>query len=546
MIRAPDINAAAEAERALVRLLPLRDRSAHTIDYHKASIHRQPQFLFPNYYDEKSLEYKSRNLELGRWSDRTSSASSAPSSEAQHKKDGDGATSSGKLVDQVVTTVRSIEEKGRGLTAQRNQKRDVDYWRVDPEYKLSAEFGLVLGPVQKVGPQNLVDSASPGTTFLTSFPGLAGLLTSNHFQADGGIETPALHYSFVALPVQKRLANGQRRPNLHIQMRTGRKGNPATLDELSLEFQERIHDLLLPSSATDIRFHHAGRLLFRNDAHDKNLKKWIEAVCANIASGARLTAPSLTLQIPEWTLPGSPAKAKGMVPVTYLFSSVQFRQSITGRVEDIPASYSTIQSDKLGPRGASFKMHYGDHAGTDESTKSEKKEGKGDLKGFVKKCFKMVDRITEAAGQTQPVSKLLKPRSVDSARRLNRLAEQGAQAAGGGFSPSSDAVKEGEDLANDIESLFEQGRAGTKNDFREEDIFDSVLDRGGSMIEEDGNSHSAIAHSAAEDTADPYMSSVLALDEPEDELIEPTVAEGQDRREEVADEDDARLLQHKG
>jgi hypothetical protein len=536
------MDAAAEAERILIRLLPLRDISAHTIDYHKTTPHRKPKFLLPAYYDERSLDYKFRNSQLGRWSDRTSQASSTHSSEEQHQEDGDGATSSNIFVKQVVTSLRSIEERGSKAVAKQTSDPKLSYWSQNPEYKLSAEFGLSLGPIQKVGSHDVNESASLGTAFLPSFPGLASLLTSNHFQADGATETPALLYKFVAAPEQKYLATGQRLPSLRIQMRTGRKGSPATLDELSIEFQERIHDVLLPSKAADIRFRHVGRLMFRKNHHDKNVKKWIEAVCANITSGARLTAPSLTIDIPKWTLPSSLAKEKGMLSVTYLFSAVQFRQSVVGRVEDTPTSYSTVQSDKFGPRGGSLSMHYAGYGGPDESAQSEKKESPENLQGFVKTCFKMVDRITEAAGQTLPVSKTLKPRSEESARRQKWSGEQVAQATVSDRSPTTDAIKEGEDLANDIESMVEPGRTGSKNSIREEDAFDSVLGKNGPVTEVDRYSHSAIAHSAAEDIADPHMSNALAPHELEEVLTELPSAERKRRSEDTLDEHTSRLL----
>jgi hypothetical protein len=538
------MDAAAEAERILIRLLPLKDTAAQTIEYELITPHRKPKYLLPTYYDERSLDYKSRNLTLGRWSEHTSQASSTHSSEKNHHEDGEGATSSGIFVKQVVTSLKSIEERGPKAVAKQTLDPKVSYWSQDPEYKLSAEFGLVLGPIKKTGSHDVSEGASPVTTFLPSFPGLASLLTSNHFQADGGIETPALLYKFVAAPEQNNLASGESLPNLHIQMRTGRKGSPATLDELSIEFQELTHDVLLPSKAADIRFHHTGRLTLRKNHNDKNVKKWIEVVCANIASGARLTAPSLTIDIPKWTLPNFPAKARGMLSVIYLFSAVQFRQSIVGRVENTPASYSTVQSDKLGPRGGSFSMHHTAYEGQDDSTQSEKESPEG-LQGFVKNCFQMVDRITEAAGQTLPVSKTLKPRTEESARRQKRLGEQVAQAMGSDRLPSTDAIKEGEDLANDIESLLRLGRAGSKDSATEEDIFDSVLDKNGPATKVDCYMHSAIGHSSAEVTADPHMSNALALHELEEVLTKLPAGEGKYRSEDTLDEDTSRLLHNK-
>lgn len=300
------------------------------------------------------------------------------------------------------------------------RNRQTGYWALEPEFKVSADFGQALFPMDMRDPNKIVEAASDSSRspFHPAMPGLGSLLASSEFQNISRTETPALLYEFVPAPEQKGLNAevGPDFPKLFIQVRTGRDGNRAAIHKLSIGFQERTHDVLLPDQAADIRFHRYGRLRFSSKSHhDKNVEEWTEAVRQNIESGGRLSAPSLTLDIPKWTIPGFPSDEIGMLPVKYVFTGIQFRQSVTGRLLDTQVSYSTVQSGKLGAKGGALSAY---------SEKLQGDEVEAQIRDFATKCVQLVDYISQATAQTQPLRQVVLPRNEHSARKQRRAALQ--------------------------------------------------------------------------------------------------------------------------
>lgn len=300
------------------------------------------------------------------------------------------------------------------------RNRQTGYWALEPEYKISADFGQALFPLEMSDPNKVIEAASDSSRlpFQPAIPGLGSLLASSEFQNISRTETPALLYDFIPSPDQKDLDGkvGPNFPRLFIQVRTGRDGNRPTIHKLSLGFQERVHDVLLPDQAADIRFHRYGRLRFSSKSHhDKSVEEWSEAVRQNIESGGRLSAPSLTIDIPKWTIPGFPSDTTGMLPVKYLFSGIQFRQSVTGRLLDTQISYSTVQSGKLGAKGGALSAY---------SEKLKGNEVETQIRDFATKCVQLVDYISQAGAQTQPLRQVVLPRNEHSARKQRRATLQ--------------------------------------------------------------------------------------------------------------------------
>jgi hypothetical protein len=122
------------------------------------------------------------------------------------------------------------------------------------------------------------------------------------------------------------------------------------------------------------------------------------------------------MEIPKWTIPGSRADAKGVRTIIYHFSGVQFRQSVTGDLLGEAISYSTVQSGKLGAKGGALTAHYNGHGDTQLQDETA-------IKAFVERAFKMVDMITDASTQTQPISRQMFPRHEGGQRKNKRMVD---------------------------------------------------------------------------------------------------------------------------
>ncbi|KAF1843054.1 uncharacterized protein K460DRAFT_378289 [Cucurbitaria berberidis CBS 394.84] len=416
MIKGFSKSAVEEAERTLIRLLPLKGSPTRTIDMLELDADKSSSYLLPIFPEKNSLDHTYRDLKLGRWSLPVRRLPEPESTDNQEQ------TEAVEHIDQTPKSVHELINRVvaifRGSADEVSQPTDeVGNWTLEPEYKLSAEFGQALFPLEQAHANKAFESVSSQSLqspYLPTIPGLSSLLTSPHFCTTKRMQMPSLLYDFIASPEQQSSDASQTHPSLHIQMRPGRNGGKATLYKLSLGFQQRIHDVLLPNQAVDVRFFRYGRLRYRTTDIDKNVQQWVDAVVANIESGGRLTAPSLHIQIPKWIIPDSASDTKGMRTVTYLFSGIQFRQSATGHFLGTDVSYSTVQSGKLGANGGSLTAYlnrgYGEMLLLDESS----------LKAFVRRCLTMVDKITEASAQTLPASKVLNPRRDDSERKMKR------------------------------------------------------------------------------------------------------------------------------
>jgi hypothetical protein len=419
MIRGFDTPAVEEARRTLIRFLPLKDSTTRTFDIQKLGATKSPSSILPVFL-EKSLDHKYREIKLGRISLPVMRLTEPEIADDEvkpvtltKKPTENPKTSLQGLMNRIVSTVRLpaadlIRPEGA-----------FGHWQPDTEYNLSAKIGQVLFPLEHADPNEAMEAAmqQPSRSpFSPTFPGLASLLASPDLTATARLKTPSLLYSFLPAPDQPNFEAGQMFPSLHIAMRTGRKGQSASMQKLTLGFQSRIHDVLLPDKAADVRFFRSGRLRYRPDHKDTNIREWTDAVIANIESGGRLTAPPLRLEIPKWTMPGFAADAKGMRTVTYHFSGIQFKQSVSGDLLGESISYSTVQSGKLGAKGGALTAHYQGHG--DKGLQDQVA-----IQAFVERCFKMVGMVTEAGRQMAPVMRLARPRHEGGQRKTRRMGE---------------------------------------------------------------------------------------------------------------------------
>ncbi|KAF3006590.1 hypothetical protein E8E13_007011 [Curvularia kusanoi] len=392
-----------EAERTLARFLPFKESAKRTIDTQRLDTTQHGTYLQPVYHDENSLDFIHRNVKLGRWvvpvsRVEGSATTTGPGMSEQLISQPDVGKSLHGVINRVASLLKPpVDPTSTGIETAPRQ-RQTGYWTVDPEYKMSADFGQSLFSLRLSDRNKVVDAiANPAVSpFRPGIPGLGNLLTSSSIEHLSRTETPALLYDFLPSPHQphKGISIGPEFPRLYIQVRPGHDGGRPTVHKLSLGFHERIHDVLLPDRSVDIRFHRYGRLRFSiKSHHDANVEAWSEAVRQNIESGERLSAPSLTIGIPKWTIPGSSPDATGTVEVKYDFRGIQFRQSVSGRLLDMQISYSTLQSGKLGAQSNSLSAYPDKLKGADMESQ---------IREFATKCMHMVDRISQAGAQIQP------------------------------------------------------------------------------------------------------------------------------------------------
>ncbi|KAF1829022.1 hypothetical protein BDW02DRAFT_574375 [Decorospora gaudefroyi] len=442
-VRGLDNVAVEEAKRTLLRLFPFKDSTVRTFETRKLLGAKSSMYLMPVFPEAKSLEQRYRHMKLGRMTLPIERLAEPETREGQtHEAEtiAKATKRSNAALDKLVS--RTSMSVGRFDAGDGTSSMKVNNWAQEAEYTLHAKIGQVLFPLDSAEPHKAgkaITASASLSPFVPYLPGLTSLLASPELSATSRLQTPSLLYEFQPDPdqpaVNKKLtAILPNLPSLRIEMRTGRKGAKPTMDKLNLSFDHRMHDVLLPDEAADLRFFRRGTLSLRNAAKNANVQQWTAAVIENIESGGRLTAPPLTIKIPKWTISGNAQTEKGTLEVTYNFSGIQFQQSISGTLFDNPVSYSTIQSGNFGAKGGTLTAHYSANEDTHLTDKTQ-------LEQFVNKCLAMVDLVTCKSSQTVPVSKQLRPRIEDSERRLRRLGMSTAAAADGvhdGLSTSID------------------------------------------------------------------------------------------------------------
>ncbi|RAR06973.1 hypothetical protein DDE83_006694 [Stemphylium lycopersici] len=411
-IRGFELSAIDEAKRTLINFLPLKDNTTRTSDMLNLGATETLLQKVPVYVEESALDYEHRNVALGRLSvplardvqDDIVDGISGPATDLAIPK----AAISG-LVERTVATVL------RYTSALSEPSEDSGIWPTQPEYKFHAHFGQSLVPIEPEGSESEATTAEKlfQPAFVHTVPGLSGFLTSPEILVNSRLSTPSLLYHFRPDPEQTGFKPGQQFPTLRVQMRVDRQGSKARLRKADIDFQPLNHTVSLPNKAVDVRFQHSASLSLLGDHRDENLGKWVDAVVKNIESGGRLSAPPLTMDIPKWTIPGFSSSDKGVQAVRYHFAGVEFRQSVSAELFGKNISVSTRHSGKLSAKSVGLAAHYtgrGDKLLRDEMA----------IKDFVKRCYDMADMITVASKQMTNVSRQVKPRYAESARKTRR------------------------------------------------------------------------------------------------------------------------------
>jgi hypothetical protein len=411
--------------------LPLRETKIRTIDTQGLNDSAR---LLSTPFDAKSLDHKHREATLGRWllpvprQARTESLKE----DIENGEDLDSA----KTVATRKDLVAAIVERFRQLaTEEVTTAKKLDSWEAQPQLSLSATFGQALFPLDETESSSTTESwtdASSQPIFTPSVPGMTTLFssaqaqkssTSGAFQFDPLPHQPVLLYEFIPAPEQQRLSEGQTLPGLRIEMRTGATGTEAKFHKLYIFIHEHLHTVLLPEEAVDLQLQRVLRVAMRDDHSVKAIDEWVGAVAANIASGERVSAPNLTIDIPKWTITGQPDNAEGVQAAKYLFSGVRFRQSVAGSFRGMAVSYKTNQSSKMAPQGGSLSMHY-KHSKRNVQAPAE---GVDRVAQFFDKCFMFAKRITQAASNTQPVAKLDRTNINERSQKPKRQEEAAAK-----------------------------------------------------------------------------------------------------------------------
>ncbi|KAF1958334.1 hypothetical protein CC80DRAFT_442254 [Byssothecium circinans] len=388
VIRALNTNSIAEAERCLIKMLPLKEDVEHTIDTTRRDATKDQSYLSTVHFDPTAVDWKLRNQHFGRWM--------LPVTRSPEPATAIGGEPSDELLDNTKQGILKMVDRATDLPEDLMQKITGD-WSSRPEVSVVTEFGSVMYSMGSSQDDVHAETALP--PFLPSTPGLVRLLKDQEFSLTQKYGSPpSLHYSFIAAPEQRLFDRGQQFPRLSILFRPNPQTGKHSVRKIYLSLNESVHDVLLPDKAVDLRFVSNAQLQMHPSSGEKSIRGFIHAVLENLQSGGKLTAPNINLDIPTWTIPGQPSDAKGTSTVRYLFTGVRFRQSVAGSLFGGSVSLGTVQSGKLGRKGAALTAYF---------NSDPKMPGYSDLKDdtrlgeFVKKSFAIADKVTETARHVQ-------------------------------------------------------------------------------------------------------------------------------------------------
>lgn len=475
----------------MIRLLPLKETSTSTIDSTRLDAAQGQSYLSPVAIEKALLDFQTRNLTLGRWSlpvPRTPDSTNMSSEEA-HAAIPHPAANDKDLSYVHAQVSAMLKKSARSPTPPTTRQAGQHEWNFSPEDQLVARFGQTLFPLDSspTGPKSV-----SATSFVPSLPGLAKLLVDEDFKLGYAPGVPVFEYNFVAAPEQQNFPKDQDFPTLRVQFSHNERTGLHVLKKLHLDLDMRVHDVLLPDKALDIRFYRRTRLRLLTPQTNKMISDFKEAVTANIQSGEKLTAPNLKIDIPKWSIPGyAQAHLPGTRSVQYLFTGIRFRQSVMAKFMDNQVTVSTTQSGKLGSKSAALSAYYDPQEYVRKREHEPEGHREDSLKSFVGGCFKIADKITMAAGSNGRRVRGGKPRDEMSARKIRRQELQGV-------SRSGDATQEDAEQAD-----FSMAEVTTDENAAEpQQQFSADMSQ----------------HLDAQDMEDPYLSSLLSDETSSDQL----------------------------
>jgi hypothetical protein len=379
IVRALDKEVNLEAERCLIKLLPLQSPVLRTVDTTARDALEKSDHFMPVVVEKEHVEYKARNSEFGRWSLPMGKTTAVPPTS-----------------DSVAARVKTAQEHVLkiGITPPVKYQRSnvkLRKWTHEPEVRIKAQYGHALFPLE--------GSTSEKATFVPALPGLSSIFNEEAFKMSF-VTRPTLCYEFIAEPGPQNYTSDllpYKFPRLsaHFRYIQDQQG----LSKVVLNFGAGTHQVLLPEEAVDIQFSASRSIQMTNARINPDSRVLRDHVLQNLQSGGRLTAPNIELDIPKWTVEGMEFDTKEDVVTTrFQFIGVTFTQSVWGEHHGTPVTYSTKQSGKLGATNGLFSTVYGVNRLAKPIATEDPPNA---MREFVMASFKTARTITEAAAASQ-------------------------------------------------------------------------------------------------------------------------------------------------
>lgn len=245
-------------------------------------------------------------------------------------------------------------------------------WADHEQATTTACIGNVLhriGSSQPVWPTSMRESAERAVgsrTFTYDVPGLVQAMASL-----GALEprsTPPGTLVLHLKPSPWSAPGGKpalRLPAMEILLEVDPDRRQNRLLKVEAVVEQRVLDVMLPARATDMRFVARSTLELLNPARSQSIQDFLSRSRLEIWGRDRLkAAPGLSIQIPRSILPNEPfaagpateeATAEPVlspdgIPTEYLFTGLEYRQTIDMVVEGWRAQYTTVEAGKAGGR----------------------------------------------------------------------------------------------------------------------------------------------------------------------------------------------------
>ncbi|KAF2712984.1 hypothetical protein K504DRAFT_369936 [Pleomassaria siparia CBS 279.74] len=496
MIRGFDKISVEEARRGLLRTLPYK-LSPRSIDRRKVLAAQKECYLLPTPF-KGFLDYRFRNAEYGRWSLPVHKAPDA-ASQLEHNvatSDKAVAKTDEQFSKRISRSIKAIVEETQLEKDASPDVRPLYPFRITRS--VSAEFGQVLVPID-ADRASTPQSDAQNVPFSHLFPGLSNLLMNEALPVEAVFTAPQIEYEFIPNPAQANPLHAQRQyPRFSIRLKC-QQGSQPIFHSAVLQSGEVFHDVLFPDKAVDVRFKVVQEITLLRPLLQPKVKSFVDAICANIESGERLTAPPmLQIIVPKMSIMDSEPVHKAERTLEYIFTGVRYEHSVWSSYQGYHVQYASTRAGALGKKGGMLSMHY-----------NAKKDLKKDIKNFVNASVGIADILTKSATNNKPMAKSIRPRDQTSARKTRRsemASRDGAEA------PSLNEHS-GEDMEH-----FSHGSKDT--DLSNSDIAANDMEN----IDAKENQDEGILpnhHLEDGDFEDPSITSFLS----ENEYVEPEMAE---------------------
>ncbi|KAJ4360937.1 uncharacterized protein N0V89_001506 [Didymosphaeria variabile] len=415
VIRALDKETIADAERSLIKLLPLKNLQNISVDTTGRDVLEGSDHFLPVVVEKEAVAYKDRRTKVGRWSlpvNQANASLHASDSITERVK-----TAQELVVTKLMTPPTQYQRTG-------NASRDIKYrkWTYHPEARLTAVFGHALFPLD--------DPTTGKPRFFPALPGLSSIFSDEAFRM-GFVMRPSLCYEFIAEPGPKNYTSDlspYKFPRLSAYFRPDNEGQHA-LSKVVLNFAATKHRVLLPEQAVDIQFQTSQSIQMQNVRLDQDARLLQNQVLPKLQGGGRLSAPDISVDIPKWTVEGMEFDGKeDFVKTKFIFTGITFSQSIWGQHQGQTTKYVTRQGGKLGAKTGIFSTVYGMNGLAKKLAHSDPPNA---MRDFVANAFKMAGTITQAAAASQAGMKKLE-RKVKPQHSFRPR----SQSAGGTTSPT--------------------------------------------------------------------------------------------------------------